>query len=98
MRKIKIDHQYMAYLLLEILYNEGKVNKETYDAVMAEKERYLRMVKAGENNPSNRISEPSEILAELDLNIGAISDSLDEAEDLDDVVEKRRTSHEIEAA
>lgn len=35
MRKIKIDHQYMAYLLLEILYNEGKVNKETYDAVMA---------------------------------------------------------------
>lgn len=51
MRKIKIDHQYMAYLLLEILYNEGKVNKETYDAVMAEKERYLRMVKAGENNP-----------------------------------------------
>lgn len=37
MRKIKIDHQYMAYLLLEILYNEGKVNKETYDAVMAEK-------------------------------------------------------------
>jgi len=96
MRKIKIDHQYMAYLLLEILYNEGKVNKETYDAVMAEKERYLRMVKAGENNPSKyRISEPSEILAELDLNIGAISDSLDEAEDLDDVVEKRRTSHEI---
>lgn len=66
---------------------------------MAEKERYLRMVKAGENNPSKyRISEPSEILAELDLNIGAISDSLDEAEDLDDVVEKRRTSHEIEAA
>ena len=94
MRKIKIDHQYIAYLLLE-----GKVNKETYDAVMAEKERYLRMVKAGENNPSKyRISEPSEILAELDLNIGAISDSLDEAEDLDDVVEKRRTSHEIEAA
>lgn len=45
MRKIKIDHQYMAYLLLEILYKEGKVNKETYDAVMAEKERYLRMVK-----------------------------------------------------
>ena len=99
MRKIKIDHQYMAYLLLEILYKEGKVNKETYDAVMAEKERYLRMVKAGENNPSKyRISEPSEFLAELDLNIGAISDSLDEAEDLDDVVEKRRTSHEIEAA
>ena len=51
------------------------------------------------NSPSKyRISKPSEILAELDLNIGAISDSLDEAEDLDDVVEKRRTSHEIEAA
>ena len=99
MRKIKIDHQYMAYLLLEILYNEGKVNKETYDAVMAEKERYLRMVKAGENSPSkDRISKPSEIFDELDLNIGAISDSFDEAEDLDDVVEKRRTSHEIEAA
>lgn len=46
MRKIKIDHQYIAYLLLEMLYKEGKVNKDTYDAVMAEKERYLRMVKA----------------------------------------------------
>ena len=66
---------------------------------MAEKERYLRMVKAGENNPSKyRISKPSEILDELDLNIGAISDSFDEAEDLADVVEERRTSREIEAA
>ena len=94
MRKIKIDHQYIAYLLLEMLYKEGKVNKDTYDAVMAEKERYLRMVKAGENNPS----KPSEIFDELDLNIGAISDSFDEAEDLADVVEERRTSREIEAA
>lgn len=99
MRKIKINHQYMAYLLLEMLYKEGKVNKDTYDAVMAEKERYLRMVKAGENNPSKyRISKPSEIFDELDLNIGAISDSFDEAEDLADVVEERRTSREIEAA
>ena len=57
------------------------------------------MVKAGENNPSKyRISKPSEILDELDLNIGAISDSFDEAEDLADVVEERRTSREIEAA
>ena len=73
MRKIKIDHQYIAYLLLEMLYKEGKVNKDTYDAVMAEKERYLRMVKAGENNPSKyRISKPSEILDELDLNASHI--------------------------
>ena len=30
MRKIKIDHQYIAYLLLEMLYKEGKVNKDGY--------------------------------------------------------------------
>ena len=70
MRKIKIDHQYMAYLLLEMLYKEGKVNKDTYDAVMAEKERYLRMVKAGENSPSKyRISEPFEIVTEFDIKV-----------------------------
>ena len=92
MRKIKIDHQYMAYLLLEILYKEGKVNKETYDAVMAEKERYLRMVKAGENNPSKyRISKPSEIVTEFDISIGKNPDLLDNKDE-------RKANYEAEAA
>ena len=92
MRKIKIDHQYMAYLLLEMLYKEGKVNKDTYDAVMAEKERYLRMVKAGENNPSKyRISEPSEIVTEFDISIGKNPDLLDNKDE-------RKTNYEAEAA
>ena len=92
MRKIKIDHQYMAYLLLEILYNEGKVNKETYDAVMAEKERYLRMVKAGENSPSKyRISEPSEIVTEFDISIGKNPDLLDNKDE-------RKANYEAEVA
>lgn len=92
MRKIKIDHQYMAYLLLEILYKEGKVNKETYDAVMAEKERYLRMVKAGENSPSKyRISEPSEIVTEFDISIGKNPDLLDNKDE-------RKANYEAEAA
>ena len=92
MRKIKIDHQYMAYLLLEMLYKEGKVNKETYDAVMAEKERYLRMVKAGENSPSKyRISEPSEIVTEFDISIGKNPDLLDNKDE-------RKANYEAEAA
>lgn len=92
MRKIKIDHQYMAYLLLEMLYKEGKVNKDTYDAVMAEKERYLRMVKAGENSPSKyRISEPSEIVTEFDISIGKNPDLLDNKDE-------RKTNYEAEAA
>lgn len=92
MRKIKIDHQYMAYLLLEMLYKEGKVNKDTYDAVMAEKERYLRMVKAGENSPSKyRISEPSEIVTEFDISIGKNPDLLDNKDE-------RKTNNEAEAA
>ena len=92
MRKIKIDHQYMAYLLLEMLYKEGKVNKDTYDAVMAEKERYLRMVKAGENRPSKyRISEPSEIVTEFDISIGKNPDLLDNKDE-------RKTNYEAEAA
>lgn len=82
----------MAYLLLEILYNEGKVNKETYDAVMAEKERYLRMVKAGENSPSKyRISEPSEIVTEFDISIGKNPDLLDNKDE-------RKANYEAEAA
>lgn len=92
MRKIKIDHQYMAYLLLEMLYKEGKVNKDTYDAVMAEKERYLRMVKAGENSPSKyRISEPSEIVTEFDISIGNNPDLLDNKDE-------RKANYEAEAA
>lgn len=92
MRKIKIDHQYMAYLLLEMLYKEGKVNKDTYDAVMAEKERYLRMVKAGENSPSKyKISEPSEIVTEFDISIGKNPDLLDNKDE-------RKTNYEAEAA
>ncbi len=92
MRKIKIDHQYMAYLLLEMLYKEGKVNKDTYDAVMAEKERYLRMVKAGENSPSKyRISEPSEIVTEFDISIGKNPDLLDNKDE-------RKANYEAEAA
>ena len=92
MRKIKIDHQYMAYLLLEMLYKEGKVNKDTYDAVMAEKERYLRMVKAGENRPSKyRISEPSEIVTEFDISIGKNPDLLDNKDE-------RKANYEAEAA
>lgn len=92
MRKIKIDHQYMAYLLLEMLYKEGKVNKDTYNAVMAEKERYLRMVKAGENSPSKyRISEPSEIVTEFDISIGKNPDLLDNKDE-------RKTNYEAEAA
>lgn len=92
MRKIKIDHQYMAYLLLEMLYKEGKVNKDTYDAVMAEKERYLRMVKAGENNPSKyRISKPSEIVTEFDISIGKNPDLLDNKDE-------RKANYEAEAA
>ena len=92
MRKIKIEHQYMAYLLLEMLYKEGKVNKDTYDAVMAEKERYLRMVKAGENSPSKyRISEPSEIVTEFDISIGKNPDLLDNKDE-------RKANYEAEAA
>ena len=92
MRIIKIDHQYMAYLLLEMLYKEGKVNKDTYDAVMAEKERYLRMVKAGENSPSKyRISEPSEIVTEFDISIGNNPDLLDNKDE-------RKANYEAEAA
>lgn len=92
MRKIKIDHQYMAYLLLEMLYKEGKVNKDTYDAVMAEKERYLRMVIAGENSPSKyRISEPSEIVTEFDISIGKNPDLLDNKDE-------RKANYEAEAA
>ena len=92
MRKIKIDHQYLAYLLLEMLYKEGKVNKDTYDAVMAEKERYLRMVKAGENSPSKyRISEPSEIVTEFDISIGKNPDLLDNKDE-------RKANYEAEAA
>ena len=92
MRKIKIDHQYMAYLLLEILYNEGKVNKNNYDDVLVEKERYLRMVKAGENNPSKyRISEPSEIVTEFDISIGKNPDLLDNKDE-------RKANYEAEAA
>lgn len=92
MRKIKIDHQYMAYLLLEMLYKEGKVNKDTYDAVMAEKERYLRMVKAGENSPSKyRISKPSEIVTEFDISIGKNPDLLDNKDE-------RKANYEAEAA
>ena len=92
MRKIKIDHQYMAYLLLEMLYKEGKVNKDTYDAVMAEKERYLRMVKAGENSPSKyRISEPSEIVTEFDISIGKNPDLLDNKDE-------RKANYEAETA
>ena len=92
MRKIKIDHQYMAYLLLEMLYKEGKVNKDTYDAVVAEKERYLRMVKAGENSPSKyRISEPSEIVTEFDISIGNNPDLLDNKDE-------RKANYEAEAA
>ena len=92
MRKIKIDHQYMAYLLLEMLYKEGKVNKDTYDAVIAEKERYLRMVKAGENSPSKyRISEPSEIVTEFDISIGKNPDLLDNKDE-------RKANYEAEAA
>ncbi len=92
MRKIKIDHQYMAYLLLEMLYKEGKVNKDTYDAVMAEKERYLRMVKAGENSPSKyRISEPSEIVTEFDISIGKNPDLLDNKDE-------RKANYEAEVA
>ena len=92
MRKIKIDHQYMAYLLLEMLYKEGKVNKDTYDAVMAEKERYLRMVKAGENSPSKyRISEPSEIVTEFDISICKNPDLLDNKDE-------RKANYEAEAA
>lgn len=92
MRKIKIDHQYIAYLLLEMLYKEGKVNKDTYDAVMAEKERYLRMVKAGENSPSKyRISEPSEIVTEFDISIGKNPDLLDNKDE-------RKANYEAEAA
>lgn len=92
MRKIKIDHQYMAYLLLEMLYKEGKVNKDTYNAVMAEKERYLRMVKAGENSPSKyRISEPSEIVTEFDISIGKNPDLLDNKDE-------RKANYEAEAA
>lgn len=92
MRKIKIDHQYIAYLLLEMLYKEGKVNKDTYDAVMAEKERYLRMVKAGENSPSKyRISEPSEIVTEFDISIGKNPDLLDNKDE-------RKANYEAEVA
>ena len=92
MRKIKIDHQYMAYLLLEMLYKEGKVNKDTYDAVMAEKERYLRMVKAGEISPSKyRISEPSEIVTEFDISIGKNPDLLDNKDE-------RKANYEAEVA
>ena len=92
MRKIKIDHQYMAYLLLEMLYKEGQVNKDTYDAVMAEKERYLRMVKAGENSPSKyRISEPSEIVTEFDISIGKNPDLLDNKDE-------RKSNYEAEVA
>ena len=92
MRIIKIDHQYMAYLLLEMLYKEGKVNKDTYDAVMAEKERYLRMVKAGENSPSKyRISEPSEIVTEFDISIGKNPDLLDNKDE-------RKANYEAEVA
>ena len=92
MRKIKIDHQYMAYLLLEMLYKEGKVNKDTYDAVMAEKERYLRMVKAGENSPSKyRISEPSEIVTEFDISIGKNPDLIDNKDE-------RKANYEAEVA
>lgn len=92
MRKIKIDHKYIAYLLLEMLYKEGKVNKDTYDAVMAEKERYLRMVKAGENSPSKyRISEPSEIVTEFDISIGKNPDLLDNKDE-------RKANYEAEAA
>lgn len=92
MRKIKIDHQYMAYLLLEMLYKEGKVNKDTYDAVMAEKERYLRMVKAGENSPSKyRISEPSEIVTEFDISTGKNPDLLDNKDE-------RKANYEAEVA
>ena len=92
MRKRKKDHQYNAYLLLEMLYKEGKVNKDTYDAVMAEKERYLRMVKAGENSPSKyRISEPSEIVTEFDISIGKNPDLLDNKDE-------RKANYEAEAA
>ena len=82
----------MAYLLLEMLYKEGKVNKDTYEAVMAEKERYLRMVKAGENNPSKyRISKPSEIVTEFDISIGKNPDLLDNKDE-------RKANYEAEAA
>ena len=61
-----------------MLYKEGKVNKDTYDAVMAEKERYLRMVKVGENSPSKyRILVPSVIFTDFDISICRIPDLFD---------------------
>ena len=36
-----MDEEYVAFLLLESLYQSGKINKPTYENVLKEKRKYI---------------------------------------------------------
>ena len=39
--KVVMDEKYVAFLLLESMYESGKINKATYENVLKEKRNYI---------------------------------------------------------
>ena len=42
MEDVNFDNQYIAYLFLEVLYKEGKIDRKTYENVLRLKEEYIK--------------------------------------------------------